>query len=94
MEEYNRSVAKVFWPNQPDSSRIISCSSRLGLSVITLIRQSKVDKPPFQEMWLKQDAIEFDVCGLKYHHPASYTRAYTVHTGYHRIVQITSTEDL
>ena len=66
MEEYNSSVAKVFWPNEPDSSHIISCSSRLGLSAITLIRQSKIDKPPFQETWLKQNAVEFDVCDSSY----------------------------
>ncbi|TDL23502.1 hypothetical protein BD410DRAFT_787351 [Rickenella mellea] len=60
LPEQLANVAKVFWPNSPAStSRVLPCSSKMGLSAYTLLRKSASEKPRFIDMW-NNKTIEYD----------------------------------
>lgn len=44
-------VRSVFWPNDHDESRVLKCSSLMGLSANKLLEQSETTKPPFEDIW-------------------------------------------
>lgn len=52
LKEQLAQVKRAFWPRGEDSdSRIISCSSTLGLSAQTLLKLSLDGKPAFEQIW-------------------------------------------
>lgn len=62
VKEQIANVAKVFWPSSPGMhSRVLACSSRIGLSAYLLKDRSKQQKPNFDEFW-RTELLEYDVC--------------------------------
>jgi hypothetical protein len=56
-------VSSAFWPGPRDeSARVLKCSSLMGLSASSLLEQSKVTKPPFDEVW-EPTSIRYHVRG-------------------------------
>ncbi|KAH7918876.1 hypothetical protein BV22DRAFT_1134271 [Leucogyrophana mollusca] len=45
------SVSNSFWKNSDTKDRVLSCSSRMGFSARTLLRQSARVKPDFDDIW-------------------------------------------
>ena len=61
LTEQVANVAKVFWPASPAShSRVLACSSRMGLSAYLLKDRSAGGLPKFEEFWDKS-LMEYDV---------------------------------
>ncbi|KAL6308883.1 hypothetical protein BKA93DRAFT_725025 [Sparassis latifolia] len=53
------SVAKAFWPQNPDTKRVLCCASRMGFSARAVLRMSKKRKPEFKQIW-EENTLEYE----------------------------------
>lgn len=52
LREIKAAVARAFWPKRESTaSRVILCSSLMGISSQTLLDASREGKPPFDSLW-------------------------------------------
>ena len=55
IKEQLTTVSKVFWPKSvKNTTRILPCSSLMGLSASDLLNKSETEKPPFEVIWDKK----------------------------------------
>ena len=63
MDKRLETVTETFWPRGVlNASRVISCSSLIGLGARDLLDRSNTTKPPFKTIWDKH-AVGYHVRG-------------------------------
>ena len=70
MGEQLKTVTKTFWPKGVlNTSRVVPCSSLMGLSAMDLLDKSSMTKPSFEAIWNKR-VVGYHVGELLFQQPA------------------------